>query len=490
VRRAPSDRPPTLVWALFLAATTVFVPLLVSAWLFLNLPPTAPALGPLGWPAGALRTAHSILLEPDMHHGWLVTRAPSSAPVACRFELGTLRPLRCHDLELRPNATKQALHHAFGEGSLLLVANESVERGPLTVRATLLRPGERPISGALWADEGANPKTDERAAKGPASLVNVAWNASARRFEAYLARASQGALPELFVLPFDPAGAALTPEPIVLVGARPPEGSWPLAIAASEPRGVFWATPREALFEQGEKRTVLPCRDPPAACVSVASPLAPTGHYAGSGSLWFDGRGEVKPLAPHFESSERWRQIIHVVARLSNDGSSSPFASRSISDEVNFGRLEASDRRGDPVGVLVEHRGAEAVLVVVDPEGLRHRIARDAHAPYNWTAVPHAGGLALFDFSSARGVVLDDTYQLAVPRARWAAMREVLSKRFAGEPALVVAFLFSLVAYPLLALWIRRARGSASNMLLFSLAAYISIVVVFLVQGRASIFPP
>lgn len=486
MRRAPSDRPPTLVWALFLAATTVFVPLLVSTWLFLNLPPTAPALGPLGWPAGALRTAHSILLEPDMHNAWLITRAPSSAPVACRFELETLRPLRCHDLELRPNAAKQALHHAFGEGTLLLVTNESVERGPLAMRATLLRPGGRPIAGPRWADESA----EERAAKGPAALVNVAWNASARRFEAYLARAREGARPELFVLPFDPAGAALAPEAIVLIGERPPEGSLPLAVGASEPRGVLWATPREALFEQGEKRTVLPCRDPPAACVSVASPLAPTGHYAGSGSLWFDGRGEVKPLAPHFESSERWRQIIHVVARLSNDGGSSPFASRSISDDANFGRLEASDRRGDPVGVLVEHRGAEAVLVVVDPEGLRHRIARDAHAPYNWTAVPYAGGLALFDFSSARGVVLDDAYQLVAPHARWAAMREVLSKRFAGAPALVVAFLCSVAAYPLLALWVARARRGAGNALVFSLVAYVGVVVVFLVQSRESIFPP
>ncbi|HEU4534597.1 MAG TPA: hypothetical protein VFS00_10785, partial [Polyangiaceae bacterium] len=275
MRRAASDRAPPLVWAFFLAATAVFVPLALSAWRFLNLPPVASALGPLGWPAGALRTAHSILLEPDARHGWLVTRPPSSAPLACRFELASLRPAGCHELELRPGDAKRSMHHAFGEGALLLLADEGAGPPGLALRATLLRPGERPIVGERWADPGSG------APGGPASLVNVAWNAHARRFEAYLTRrpgesrgqgesqakgesqgegqgkgesqgkgenqgkgesqgegerqgkgegkgrSKEGARGELFVLPFDRAGSALAPEPIALVGARPPPESEP-----------------------------------------------------------------------------------------------------------------------------------------------------------------------------------------------------------------------------------------------------------------------
>ncbi len=471
---------------MLLAATAAFTPLALSAALFLRLPPTAPALAPLGWPAGALRQAHSILLEPDARQAWLVaaerpSAAPASAPVACRFELATLRPSRCHELELRPRGARNALHHAFGEGSLLLVASEGVERGPLALRAVLLRPGARPMVGAPWAEAGdASP---------PAALVNVAWNAGARRFEAYLSRPNAGGGYDLFVLPFAAADAAPAPEPLPRAGGPLAPGAAPLAVAATSPRGVLWATADEAFYEQGERRTTLPCRDSPAVCALVASPLAPTGHYAGSGSLWFDGRGEIKPLAPHFDASERWRQIVHVAERLADDGGSSPLASRSAPDDRTLGRVEASDLEGAPLSLVVERRGLEEVLVVSGPEGARRRVARDAHAPYNWTAVPHAGGLALIDFSAGRGVALDASFGPLAPTARAAALRALLAERFERGPASVVALLVALAAYPLLALWAALARGDG-RALGVALGAYVALAAALLMQNHAALFPP
>ncbi|HEU4409848.1 MAG TPA: hypothetical protein VFS43_31635 [Polyangiaceae bacterium] len=485
--RAPRGRLPLVTQALLFAATVAFGPLLLSAALFLRLPPEAPPLAPLGWPP-ALRGTHAILLEPGARRGWFVAPSPPGAApagglVACGFELATLRASPCHALGLRPREARGALHHAFGAGSLLLVANEGADRGPLALRATLLRSEGPPLAGPLW--------TDEAGAAPAASLVNVAWNARAGRFEAYLARPNGDASYDLFVLPFAGASAAAAPERLALAGAGPALGAQPMAVTGSEPRGVVWATPSAAVYARGEERTPLPCRDPPFACVLVASPLALAGHYAGSGSLWFDGRGEVTPLAPYFDSSERWRQIVHVVARLSDDGGSSPLASRSVSDDRSFGRIEASDLKGNPVGVLVEHRGFEEVLVVVDPGGARHRVARNAHAPYNWTVVPHAAGLALFDFSSGRGVALDASYRVRVPRARLATLRDVLARRFDLGPLSVVAFLAALAAYPLLLLWAALARrGGRGDALAAALAAYVAVVAIFLLQNRAYIFPP
>jgi hypothetical protein len=497
VSRAPRARTSPLVRALLFAATVAFAPLALSAALFLRLPPEAKPLAPLGWPAAALRTAHTILLEPDGAHGLLVAPAPSPAtkapaassaapakgPVLCRFELDTLRASPCHELELRPREAKNALHHAFGGGALLLVASEGGEGQPLALRAALVRPGEAPIVGASWSN-GAFVAPS-------ASLVNAAWNAHARRFEAYLARTNSDGAPDLFVLPFVGASAAPAPEPLARPGAGLANEALPMAVTASEPRGVLWATPAGAAYVRGDEQTILPCRDAPFACVLVASPLVPTGHYASSGSLWLDGRGQVKPLAPYFESPEHWRQIVHVVTQLSPDGASSPLASRSVSDELNFGRLEASDAEGNPVSVIVERRGFEEVLVVVDPRGARHRVARSAHAPYNWTVVPSAKGLALFDFSSARGVSLDTSYRALSPPERATTLREVLAHRFELGPLSVVAFLAALVAYPALALWAALARRKPSHpALAWSLAAYTVIVVIFLAQNQYYIFPP
>jgi hypothetical protein len=484
VSRAPRGRLPRLTQALLFAATVAFAPLLLSVALFLRLPPAAPPLAPLGWPA-AIRSKLAILLEPDARNGWFFAPAPShEAPgrglLACRFELVTLRSSPCHELGLNPREAKGALHHAFGAGSLLAVANEGDERGPLALRAALLRPGRGPLTGPLWSDEAGAP---------PASLINIAWNAHVGRFEAYLARPNQDGSYDLFALPFAEASAT-APERLALARVDS-AGALPMAVTASEPRGVLWATPNAAVYVRGEERTTLPCRDPPLACALVASPLSLTGHYAGSGSLWFDGRGEITPLAPYFDSSERWRQFVHVVERLSDEGGSSPLASRSVFDDRSFGRIEASDLRGNPVGVLVERRGFEEVLFVVDPEGGRHRIARDAHAPYNWTVVPHAGGLALFDFSSGRGASLDASYQAPEARSRLATLREVLAKRFELAPLAVVAFLGALVAYPLLVLSAALARREGPvNALTVALATYVAVVALFLLRNLADIFPP
>lgn len=473
--------------ALLFAATATFTPLAVSAGLFLRLPPVAPALGPLGWPAGAPRTEQAVLLEPDARHAWFVApprRSEPAAPyVACRVELASLRPSQCHELDLRPRKGRGALHHAFGDGALALVADEGDGRDRLALAAVLLRPGAPPATTVRWADGGGG--------AAPATLLNVAWRARAGRFEAYLARPGAGAAYELWALALGGA-AAPAPEPLRPGGVRAAPGATPLAVGATDPPGVLWATGRELVYDRGDSVAPLPCRESPVACAAVASPVAPEGRYVGSSSLWFDGRGEVRPLAPHFASSERWRQVVHVAVRLSDDGGSSPLASRSVADEVAFGRLEASDVRGEPISVLVARGGLERVLVVVGPDGARHRVAREAGAPYEWTAVPHAGGLALVNFGAGRGVSLDASYRPRAPRARLAELGAVTAGRARLAPASVAAFFAALVAYPTLALWAACGRrdGAAGRALARALAAYAALVALFLWRNYGYLFPP